>query len=173
MIGFANPAIINARHTDVCNGFGSPGAVIPCTNIVKGQVNVQRFSRIPDVRRDSSESRDALSGTQRAGYQPWRPRWRGLHVYEVRRQRELRLPQGSQRELEDQPPATNGTTRSSMACRRRQTWGARVIAAPTETPVALAAQTLDLGHVGVQQRQSNVYTRTFITRRQQEWNLEI
>ena len=64
IIGFANPAIINARHNDVCNGFGTPGAVGPCTNTIDGQVDVQRLSRIPDERLYPSGSRDALAWTQ-------------------------------------------------------------------------------------------------------------
>ena len=63
-IGFANPAIINARHHDVCAGLGSSGAVGPCTNTIDGQVDVQRMSRTPDERLYPSGSRDALSFTQ-------------------------------------------------------------------------------------------------------------
>ena len=63
-IGFANPAIINARHNDVCAGAGSPGAVGPCTNTIDGQVDVQRLSRTPDERLYPSGSRDALTWTQ-------------------------------------------------------------------------------------------------------------
>ena len=64
MIGFANPAIINARHNDVCNGLGSLGSVGPCTNTINGQVDVQRLSRTPDQRLYPSGSRDALAWTQ-------------------------------------------------------------------------------------------------------------
>ncbi len=63
-IGFANPAIINARHNDVCSGAGSPGAVGPCTNTIDGQIDVQRMSRTPDERLYPSGSRDALAWTQ-------------------------------------------------------------------------------------------------------------
>ena len=63
-IGFANPAIINARHNDICAGAGSPGAVGPCSNTIDGQVDVQRLSRIPDERLYPSGSRDALAWTQ-------------------------------------------------------------------------------------------------------------
>ena len=63
-IGFANPAIINARAKDVCAGAGSPGAVGPCTNTIDGQVDVQRLSRTPDQRLYPSGSRDALTWTQ-------------------------------------------------------------------------------------------------------------
>ncbi len=63
-IGFANPAIINARHNDVCRGTGSPGAVGPCANTIDGQVNVQRLSRTPDQRLYPSGSHDGFSWTQ-------------------------------------------------------------------------------------------------------------
>jgi len=63
-IGFANPAIINARSADVCAGAGSPGAVGPCTNTIDGQVDVERLSRTPDQRLYPSGSRDALAWTQ-------------------------------------------------------------------------------------------------------------
>jgi hypothetical protein len=63
-IGFANPAIINARHNDVCNGNGTPGTVGPCTNTITGQIDVQRLSRTPDQRLYPSGSRAALTWTQ-------------------------------------------------------------------------------------------------------------
>ncbi|MBV9148087.1 MAG: hypothetical protein JO065_19380, partial [Acidobacteria bacterium] len=61
-IGFANPAIINARHTDVCNGvYGTVGA---CNNTVTGKVTGVRMSRTPDERLYSSGSRDTFYWTQ-------------------------------------------------------------------------------------------------------------
>src|SRR6516165_8106161 len=61
-IGFANPKIINDRKTAVCAGaFGAVGA---CTNTIEGQVDVQRLSRTPDQRLYPSGSRDALTWTQ-------------------------------------------------------------------------------------------------------------
>src|SRR2546429_6420580 len=63
-IGFVNPKIINDRHDAVCAG--TFGAVGPCTNIIEGQVDVQRFSRTPDQRLYPSGSRDALAWTQRS-----------------------------------------------------------------------------------------------------------
>ncbi|HYM05341.1 MAG TPA: DUF1565 domain-containing protein [Terriglobales bacterium] len=62
--GFANPAIINARHDDVCKGFGSPGTVGACTNTIDGQVDNQRLSRTPDERLYPSGSRAAFTWTQ-------------------------------------------------------------------------------------------------------------
>jgi hypothetical protein len=63
-IGFANPAIINARAKDVCAGAGTPGAVGPCSNTIDGQVDVERLSRTPDQRLYPSGSRDAFAWTQ-------------------------------------------------------------------------------------------------------------
>jgi hypothetical protein len=61
-IGFANPKIINDRHAAVCSG--AYGAVGPCTNTIQGQVDVQRLSRTPDQRLYPSGSRDGLTWTQ-------------------------------------------------------------------------------------------------------------
>jgi hypothetical protein len=64
-IGFANPAIINARKTFVCNGTDanitgncSPG------NTVTGLVTTERMSRTPDERLYSSGSNDSFAFTQ-------------------------------------------------------------------------------------------------------------
>jgi hypothetical protein len=56
-VGFANPAIINARKPAVC-------ANQPCTSSVSGTVTDMRISRSPDQRLYSSGSHDALSFTQ-------------------------------------------------------------------------------------------------------------
>ena len=63
-IGFANPAIINSRAAVVCAGAGSPGTVGPCTNTIDGQVDLQRLSRTPDQRLYPSGSRDGFAWTQ-------------------------------------------------------------------------------------------------------------
>ena len=63
-IGFANPAIINARAKEVCAGAGTPGVVGPCVNEIDGSVEIQRLSRIPDERLYPSGSHDALAWTQ-------------------------------------------------------------------------------------------------------------
>jgi hypothetical protein len=76
-IGFANPAIINARlkgTTDttgkltpgVCTG-GDPNTALKgsnCTNTIKGLVTTERMSRTPDERLYSSGTNDSFSFTQ-------------------------------------------------------------------------------------------------------------
>jgi hypothetical protein len=64
-IGFANPAIINARLAGVCNGSDPnlPGQG-GCNNTVTGKVVHERMSRTPDERLYSSGSRDAFYWTQ-------------------------------------------------------------------------------------------------------------
>ncbi len=68
-IGFANPAIINARLPGVCGGTDvnvTPGLGVPmnCGNTVMGKVTLERMSRTPDERLYSSGSHDELAFTQ-------------------------------------------------------------------------------------------------------------
>ena len=66
-IGFANPAIINARLKPVCAGLDSnltlpPGST--CTSTVTGNVTTERMSRTPDERLYGSGTRDSFFFTQ-------------------------------------------------------------------------------------------------------------
>ena len=63
-IGFANPAIINARKASVCNGTNINITGTNCTNTVTGIVTTERMSRTPDERLYSSGSRDSFAFTQ-------------------------------------------------------------------------------------------------------------
>ena len=63
-IGFANPAIINSRHTAVCNGSDPNITGTNCTNTIKGRVVGERLSRTPDERLYGSGSHDAFYWTQ-------------------------------------------------------------------------------------------------------------
>ena len=66
-IGFANPAIINARQPYVCNGTdpNSPQpARVHCNNTITGKVTGERLSRTPDERLYSSGSHDTFYWTQ-------------------------------------------------------------------------------------------------------------
>jgi len=63
-IGFANPAIINARHAGVCNGTDPNLAAKNCQNSVTGRITGERLSRTPDERLYSSGSHDTYSFTQ-------------------------------------------------------------------------------------------------------------
>ena len=63
-IGFANPAIINARLKGVCNGTDLNVSGANCTNSVTGTVTTERMSRTPDERLYSSGSNDSFAFTQ-------------------------------------------------------------------------------------------------------------
>jgi hypothetical protein len=67
-IGFANPAIINARRLYVCNGRDAnapnPGQALQCNNTVTGTVTTERMSRTPDERLFSSGDNSSFSFSQ-------------------------------------------------------------------------------------------------------------
>jgi hypothetical protein len=63
-IGFANPAIINSRHADVCNGTDPNLQATNCVNTIIGQVVGERLSRTPDERLYGSGSHDAFAWSQ-------------------------------------------------------------------------------------------------------------
>ena len=63
-IGFANPAIINARKASVCGGTDPNITGQNCTNTITGRVTGERLSRTPDERLYSSGSHDAFYWTQ-------------------------------------------------------------------------------------------------------------
>jgi Bacterial Ig-like domain (group 3)/Bacterial Ig domain len=67
-VGFANPAIINARHTYVCNGTDpnspQPGTPYTCNNTITGKVTGEHLSRTPDERLYSTGSHDAYYWSQ-------------------------------------------------------------------------------------------------------------
>ncbi len=163
MIGFANPAIINARHDVVCKGFGTPGTVGPCTNTIKGQVNVERLSRIPDERLYPSESRDALTWTQcwvslgdpdGEDFQFTKCDANGNFGFSNVPGGNWRLTIGDQ--WNDQ--IIDGlSTAANVGCNPNG-----VPNGTTNASTCPGGQTLDLGHIGVQQWQSNLYTKVCI-----------
>jgi hypothetical protein len=63
-IGFANPAIINARHAGVCAGTDLNTTGTNCANSLKGKITGERLSRTPDERLYSSGSHDTYYWTQ-------------------------------------------------------------------------------------------------------------
>jgi centrosomal CEP192-like protein len=67
-IGFANPAIINARHAYICNGTDpnspQPGTPYICNNTITGKVTGEHLSRTPDERLYSTGSHDTYYWTQ-------------------------------------------------------------------------------------------------------------
>jgi hypothetical protein len=160
-IGFANPAIINARYAAVCNG--SFGAVGSCSNTIQGQVDVQRQSRTPDQRLYPSGSRDALTWTQcwvslgdpdGEDFMFTKCDANGNFKFTGVPGGEWRVTLGDQ--WNDQiidglsTPANVGTS------------GSGTVEPVCPGPLSKAGSICDLGNIGVQQWQANLYTRTFI-----------
>jgi hypothetical protein len=138
VIGFANPAIINARLAPLC-------ANQACTSTVKGQVTTVRLSRTPDERLYSSGSYDSFAFTQcyvsigdtdGADFAFTKCDQDGNFTF-------TNIPAGSWRvAFFDQ-------------------WNDLLLDG-LSVPVAVAAgQTADMGQVPIQQWQPNLYTRTF------------
>jgi hypothetical protein len=159
-IGFANPAIINARHTTVCEGLGSPGAVGACTNTINGQVDVQRLSRTPDQRLYPSGSRDALAWTQcwvslgdpdGEDFEFTFCDANGNFSFTNVPGGEWRITMGDQ--WNDQ--IVDGLSIPANV-------GCSTTAPNPVNPSCPGGQTLNLGNIGVQQWQSNIYTKTCI-----------
>ena len=63
-IGFANPAIINARLPSVCDGTNANITGKNCNNTLTGMITGQRLSRTPDERLYNSGTHDAFYWTQ-------------------------------------------------------------------------------------------------------------
>jgi hypothetical protein len=161
-IGFANPAVINNRHTDVCAGNGTPGTVGPCTNAIDGQVDVQRLSRTPDQRLYPSGSRDAFAWTQ-CWVSLGDPDGEDFMFTKCDANGNFKfanVPGGNWRltigdQWNDQiidglsTPANVGCT----SAKPNQ---------PTNAATCPGGQTLHLGNLGVQQWQANLYTKTCI-----------
>jgi hypothetical protein len=157
-IGFANPAIINARAKDVCAGAGSPGAVGPCANTIDGQVDVQRLSRTPDQRLYPSGSRDALAWTQC---------WVSLGDPDGEDFMFARCDANGNFKFSNVP---GGNWRLTIG----DQWNDQIIdglSTPANVGCVPAAgastctgglSALHLGNIGIQQWQANIYTRTFI-----------
>ncbi len=156
-IGFANPAIINARHDAVCSGaFGPVGA---CNNTIEGQVVDERMSRTPDQRLYASGSRDALAWTQC---------WVSLGDPDAEDFMFVKCDANGNFKFTGVP---GGNWRLTLG----DQWNDQIIdglSTPANVGCVLAAgQTscpagtitdLQMGQVAVQQWQSDVYTRTFV-----------
>jgi hypothetical protein len=143
-IGFANPKIINDRHPAVCAG--AYGAVGACTGTVKGQVDVQRMSRTPDQRLYPSGSRDALSWTQC---------WVSLGDPDAEDFMFTKCDANGNFQFTGVPA---GSWRLTLG----DQWNDQIIDGLSTPANVTAGATLDLGKIGTQQWQSNVYTTTFI-----------
>jgi hypothetical protein len=155
-IGFANPKIINDRKAAVCAG--AYGAVGPCSNIIQGQVDVQRLSRTPDQRLYPSGSRDALTWTQC---------WVSLGDPDAEDFMFTKCDANGNFKFTGVP---GGNWRLTIG----DQWNDQIIdglSTPANVgcvPVAPATtctgglSSLNLGNIGVQQWQSNIYTRLFV-----------
>jgi hypothetical protein len=158
-IGFANPKIINDRYAAVCAG--AYGAVGSCTpgNTIKGQVDVQRQSRTPDQRLYPSGSRDALTWTQC---------WVSLGDPDAEDFMFTKCDANGNFQFTGVP---GGNWRLTIG----DQWNDQIIdglstpanvggSCTTGTPGCTGGvlTTLNLGNIGVQQWQSNIYTRLFV-----------
>jgi hypothetical protein len=158
-IGFANPKIINDRHDAVCSG--SYGPVGPCTNTIDGQVDVQRLSRTPDQRLYPSGSRDALT---------WSQCWVSLGDPDAEDFMFAKCDANGNFKFTNVP---GGNWRVTIG----DQWNDQIIdglstpanvgclpvpPATTCTIPTGGTANLHLGNIGVQQWQSNVYTRLFV-----------
>jgi len=154
-IGFANPAIINARLKDLCSVSGAD-----CTHEVKGHVSTARMSRTPDERLYGSGTHDSYSFTQ-------------CYV-------SMGDPDGADfafaKCADDGSFDFQGIPPGNWKITTFDQWNDQVVDGIT-TPVALcnspasaisgpctagAPASLDLGEVAVHQWQANIYTSTFI-----------
>jgi hypothetical protein len=157
-IGFANPAIINARLADVCNGAGSPGAVGPCSNTIDGQVDVQRLSRTPDQRLYPSGSRDGFAWTQ-CWVSLGDPDGEDFMFTSCDANGNFKftgVPGGNWRlTIGDQwnDQIIDGlSTPANVGC----------VPTPPASTCTGGLAALHMGNIGVQQWQSNLYTRVFV-----------
>jgi hypothetical protein len=147
VIGFANPAIINARLPGVCAGTDvNLQATGPCNNSVKGHVSEERMSRTPDERLYGSGSWDGFYFTQ-------------CYV-------SLGDPDGEDFAFTKCDAQGNFSFSNLPPGNWRVTvfdkWNDLLVDG-LSTPVMLAnGANVDLGEVAINQWQSNVFTRTFI-----------
>jgi hypothetical protein len=155
-IGFANPKIINDRKVAVCAG--AYGAVGPCSNTIQGQVDVQRLSRTPDQRLYPSGTREALSWTQcwvslgdpdAEDFMFTKCDANGNFKFTGVPGGNWRLTIGDQ--WNDQ--IIDGlSTPANVGC----------VPTPPATTCTGGLSSLNLGNIGVQQWQSNIYTTLFV-----------
>jgi hypothetical protein len=155
-IGFANPAIINARHDAVCSG--AYGAVGPCSNTIQGQVDVQRLSRTPDQRLYPSGTREALG---------WSQCWVSLGDPDAEDFMFTKCDAKGNFKFSGVP---GGNWRLTIG----DQWNDQIIDGlstpanvgcvpnPPATTCTGGVSSLNLGNLGVQQWQSNIYTTLFV-----------
>ncbi len=152
-IGFANPAIINARKQYVCNGTDpnspQPGVAYNCNNTITGKVTGQRLSRTPDERLYNSGSHDTFYWTQ-------------CYV-------SVGDPDGEDfaftKCASDGSFTLTGLPDGDWRITTFDQWNDQLVDG-LSTPVRLAAGATaamtNLGNIAATQWQTNLYTRTFI-----------
>jgi hypothetical protein len=144
-IGFANPAIINARKQYVCNGTDANITGTNCTNGVTGVVTTERMSRTPDERLYSSGDNRSFGFTQ---------------CY-------VSFGDADGMDFAFTKCASDGSF--SLSGLPDGDWRITVfdqwndmLVDGLSTPVRLAGgKTIDLGQIAVNQWQANIYTKTF------------
>jgi MBG domain (YGX type)/Bacterial Ig domain len=141
-IGFANPAIINARQASVC------ATSTACDNTVTGNVTTARMSRTPDERLYGSGSRASFAFTQCFASlgDPDGPEFAFVKCDKDGNFSFSKVPAGNWKlTLFDQ-------------------WNDQIVDG-ISTPVGLAGKTgttLNMGEIAAHQWQANFFTRTFI-----------
>jgi len=144
-IGFANPGIINARKTFVCNGT-DPNITGPnCANSITGVATTERMSRTPDERLFSSGDNSSFGFTQ-------------CYV-------SFGDPDGEDFAF----TKCNGDGSFTLTGLPDGDWRVTVfdqwndmLVDGLSTPVRLAGgKVTDLGQIAMNQWQSNIYTKTF------------
>jgi hypothetical protein len=150
-VGFANPAIINARKPFICDGTdpnsSNPGQKYTCNNTITGKVTGERLSRTPDERLYSSGSHDTYY-------------WSQCYV-------SFGDPDGEDFAF----TKCNGDGTFTLSGLPPGDWRVTVfdqwndlLVDGLSTPVGIAGggQTVNMGDVASTQWQANLYTRTFI-----------
>jgi hypothetical protein len=154
-VGFANPAIINARKPYVCNGTDSslppPTGGYVCNNTITGKVTGERLSRTPDERLYSSGSHDTYY-------------WSQCYV-------SFGDPDGEDFAFTkcnaDGTFSLSGLPQGDWRVTVFDQWNDLLVDG-LSTPVgigggtATTGQTLNMGDIATTQWQTNLYTRTFI-----------
>jgi hypothetical protein len=145
-IGFANPAVINARHKGVCAGNDPNLTGKNCTNSITGRITGERLSRTPDERLYSSGSHDTYYFSQCyvSFGDPDGEDFAFTKCDADGRFSLTNLPDGNWRvTVFDQ-------------------WNDQIVDG-LSTPVYLSGgKAIDMGDIAEQQWQANIYTRTFI-----------
>src|SRR5205823_617965 len=143
-IGFANPAIIQARLAGVCAGTDPNITGTGCTNTLTGTVTTERMSRTPDERLYSSGTNDSFAFTQ-CYVSFGDPDGEDFAFTKCAADGSFRLS-----------GLPNGNWRITVF----DQWNDMLVDG-LSTPVRLAGGTTNLGDIAMNQWQANIYTSTF------------